>query len=213
MREETDRLFPRLPGTEGGVYGRLWHSAAWLGSLGMGLSCFILVARNLHFEYHLFQDIGATSAFLPYPEQQDWWFYIVAVTIVPLGTLVGYGIWHHLCASLQRMGGSRAPRGVAFVTLTYPLWWVDPLTFVIAHRFAMISTYQFGALFVIGQSILFGHAWLETRSFSRPWLVPPPSALVCLAIAGSIAALAAQLRAKAGDDQPISGAFGVGFFD
>lgn len=163
-----------------------WQMGAWLGSLGMGLSAFMFFARNLHFEYHSFQDIVATPAFLRYPEQKDWWLYVLAVTVVPLGTIAGYRVWSYLCAWLQRIRGISEPPDVALVALTYLLWWIDPLTFLIAHRFAILTALDVGAIFVISNFVLVGHAWLQAGSVSRPLQSPPP-----LSLLGGVTALGA----------------------
>ena len=112
----------------------LWSALAWLGSFGMGLSLFMFFARHIHFEYHSFLDIVATSAFILYPEHQDWWLYIIFTVTVPTVALASYYIWYRLCILLEEMDGSSEQRDFVFVTLTYVLWWIDPISYLLVHR-------------------------------------------------------------------------------
>ena len=168
------------------VAGGWWRALAWFGSLGLGLSLFMLLARGIHFEYHSFEDIIATSAFQLYPEQQDWWLYVFAIAAVSFGTILGYAIWGCLGTWFQKAQSASEPPYIRLATILYLVWWVDPLTFLISHHFATLSAYDLGVAFTLVNMILLGHAWLQGQCRSKSQLAPPPlSLLAAVAVLGA----------------------------
>jgi hypothetical protein len=151
----------------------LWSALAWLGNLGMGLSLFMFLARHTHFEYHSFQDIVATSAFVLYPEQQDGWLYVIFIVTVPTVALVSYYIWSRLCLLLEGMHGSSERRDFVFITLTYVFWWIDPVAYLVVHHAGTMPIYVIGLLFVLSNVLFIAHRGLDNWAQSEPSKAPP----------------------------------------
>ena len=57
----------------------IWSAAAWIGSFGLGVTIFLVLAGKLEFEYRSLLDIVAVPAFRLYPEWRDWWLYLLAL--------------------------------------------------------------------------------------------------------------------------------------
>jgi hypothetical protein len=163
-----------------------WRTLAWVGSFGLGLTAFLSLSNCSHFEYHSFKDIVATSAFVLYPEQQDWWLYLLALIAVPLFTLVGYAVWVVIVGLLRGIEGHAEQPSVGFVTLTYLLWWVHPLTYVYVNNLGPMPAYVLTGIFVLGNGVLVAHRWLQRRALANPLDAPPP-----LLLQGTIALLGA----------------------
>lgn len=155
----------------------LWSVLAWIGSFGMGLSVFMFLARHSHFGYRSSQDIVATSAFEFYPEQQDVWLYLLFVSLVPVITLLGYGLWRCLCNLIERTGGNSDRRDFTYITLTYLVWWIDPAAYLVAHRAGTMPLHGIGLLFVLSNSLFVLQRRLSNLALSRPSGVPPRFAL------------------------------------
>lgn len=151
----------------------LWSALAWLGSFGMGLSLFMFLARSIHFEYHAFQDIIATPAFMLYPEQQDWWLYIIAMLIVPAATFVGHYVWSGLSLRLGRLGGSSGRRDFVFVTLTYIFWLIDPVAYLVVNRTGTMPIFAIALFFVVSNLIYITYCWLRHQAQSDVAKTPP----------------------------------------
>lgn len=164
----------------------VWHVLAWIGSLGLGLTAFFSFASRLHFEYYSFKDIVATSAFVLYPESQDLWLYLLGLTVIPVFTLLGRGIWVGHIMLAQKIQGQDGQSDVAFITLTYLLWWVLPLTYSYSHRPGVVSVYAIGGLFVLGNGVFIAQRWLQRRALSHPTDAPPT-----LGLQGAISLLGA----------------------
>lgn len=62
----------------------------WIGGFGWGVSLFLICTSVLKFEYRPFQGIVATPAFLLYPEQRDFWSYLLALIMIPLVAVITY---------------------------------------------------------------------------------------------------------------------------
>lgn len=92
----------------------------WIGSFGWGLSLFLACASTLKFEYRPFQGIIATPAFLLYPEQKDFWLYILALTIVPSVTIFSY-LTGRVITSFLTTGS------LTISSATFLLGWLMPL--------------------------------------------------------------------------------------
>jgi len=164
-----------------------WRALAWAGSVGLGLTLFLALAHCFHFEYHSFQDIVATSALVLYPEQQDWWLYLLALLVIPLFTMAGYALWVVLIRLLCSVQGGHERRDVAFTTLTYSLWWVHPLTYAYVHHCGPMPLYAVVGLFVLGNGVFVAYRWLQSRAISHPLDVPPPLSLQAfIALFGAI---------------------------
>ena len=111
-----------------------WSALVWVGSFGLGVTVFLAVADELHFEYHSYQDIVAVPAFRLYPELGDWWLYLLALALIPTLTLVGYGLWVGLVSLCHRLQGGVDQVDVAVFALPYLVWWVHPLTYAFEHH-------------------------------------------------------------------------------
>lgn len=94
----------------------------WIGGFGWGLSLFLACASVLKFEYHQFQGVVATPAFLLYPEQRDFELYIFALTITPLATLFSYVIGRVIAAFLT-------DESLTISSSTFLLGWLTPLSY------------------------------------------------------------------------------------
>lgn len=177
----------------------LWHGLAWVGSLGLGLSVFLSLASKLHFEYHWSEGITATAAFTLYPEQQDWWLYLLALLIVPVVTFLGYRLWVYGCRWLDILGSTLDGSEIAILTSGYLVWWILPLTYIFAQEFGPIPVYGIGVIFVIVQGMLFLYCWSRKRASASPLEAPPPltlqAALVILGTAVGISVLRFPLDA------------------
>ncbi len=156
---------------------QVWRILAWIGSFGLGLTAFLYLADLLDFEYHSLEEIVATPAFEFYPEWQDWWLYLLALSIIPLFTLIGYGVWAALVSLHQRIQTHVGSQDLALVTLSYLLWWIDPVALAYGQRHGPLSVYLPGGLFVAGNGLLLAHRWLQRRALSHPSDVPPPLSL------------------------------------
>jgi hypothetical protein len=164
-----------------------WRALAWIGSLGSGLTAFLFLLSRFHFEYHSFQGIVATPAFVLYPEQQDWWMYLLALTVVPAVTLISYVVWVALVELLRKIQGSAEERSVGLVTLTYLLWWVHPLTYAYAHHLGSIPVYVVVGLFAVGNGVFITYHWFRRRALVYPLDTPPPLSLqAAIALLGAV---------------------------
>lgn len=167
---------------------RIWRILTWIGSIGLGLTAFLFVADKLHFEYTSLKDIVGVPAFMLYPELQDWDYYLLALAVIPLLAVLGYGVWVGLLNLHQRVGSATRQSDVVFVTLTYLLWWILPLTYAYSHRFGPIATWQIGGLFVASNGTFVVYRWLQRRALSKALEMPPS-----LSLQGAIALLGAGL--------------------
>lgn len=156
---------------------QVWRVLAWLGSFGLGLTAFLFLADMLDFEYHSLQEIVATPAFEFYPEWQDWWLYLLALSIIPLFTLAGYGVWTALVSLHRRFQTHTGSQDVALVTLSFLVWWIDPVALAYGQRYGPLSVCWLGALSVAGNGFLLAHRWLQRRALSHPSDIPPPLSL------------------------------------
>lgn len=164
-----------------------WRAWAWIGSFGSGLTAFLSLVSSFRFEYHSFKDIVATSAFILYPEQQDWWLYLLALVVVPSSTLVGYAVWVALVRLLQKIQGIAEGHSIGFVTLTYLLWWVHPLTYAYVHHLGPVPLYAVVGLFVVGNGGFVTYRWLQRRARSNPLDAPPSLSLqAAIALLGAV---------------------------
>lgn len=64
----------------------------WTGGFGWGVSLFLLCTSVLRFEYRPLQGVVATPAFLLYPEQKDFWLYLLALITIPLVAVITYAV-------------------------------------------------------------------------------------------------------------------------
>jgi hypothetical protein len=156
---------------------QIWRILAWIGSFGLGLTAFLFLADMLDFDYHSLAEIVATPAFEFYPEWQDWWLYLLALSVIPLFTLAGYGVWTALVSLHRRIHIHAGSQDVALLTLSFLLWWIDPLALAYGQRTSPWSVYLPGGLFVVGNSLLLAHRWLQRRALSHPSDIPPPLSL------------------------------------
>jgi len=163
-----------LHGENEGSAPLFWNALAWAGSLGLGLTVFLFVGTSLHFEPHPFDDIVATPAFALYPEQQDWWLYIIALVVVPFFTLVGRRVWSLLVALMRNMQPGAVEQVTAYVTLIYGLWDVHPITFLFLHRLAPLPPVAVLGVFIIANGVLLSYYWCQHGAASNPSLTPPP---------------------------------------
>lgn len=137
----------------------------------------MFLARHTHFEYHSFQDIVATSAFVQYPEHQDWWLYIIFTITVPAVTLVSYYIWYRLCIKLEGMYGSSERRDFVFITLIYVFWWIDPVSYLLVHHTGTMPIYATGMLFILSNVLFIAHRGLNNWAQPEPAKAPPDFAM------------------------------------
>ncbi len=104
-----------------------WRPLAWVGSLGLGLGFYMLVARRLHIPYHSFQDVVATPAFDNHAELQDLALYLLALVLVPLIMAAGYVLWLGLVALLSTQREPVARWSPPLATLVLLLSWLGVL--------------------------------------------------------------------------------------
>lgn len=134
-----------------------WRLLVWMGSLGLGLSLYLLIARHLHIPHSSFRDVVATPAFDNYSEMQDLSHYLLALIIVPLAMLAGQSLWLGFVALLGR-GRRAAYWAPGLATLILLSSWLGPLAW---------GPRALGSALVLGGGVLSIVAWLE---LARPRL-------------------------------------------
>lgn len=154
---------------------RVWHGLAWFASLGAGLSAFMLIAAQLHFEYRLAEGVISTAAFLLYPEQQDAWLYLLGMIVIPLVAFASYSVWSSVSRVLQ-ISCSTDGRHTYFVFLWF-IWWVPPLTFLFEGSVRPDIFPEVAAIFFVSSAFLLGHFFLKARASTRSLPAPPPLTL------------------------------------
>ena len=165
-----------------------WSALVWVGSFGLGVTVFLAVADELHFEYHSYQDIVAVPAFRLYPELGDWWLYLLALALIPTLTLVGYGLWVGLVSLCHRLQGGVDQVDVAVFALSYLVWWVHPLTYAFEHHLGSVPLWLLVGIFAVSNGAYLGYRWLQRRPQAEPTAGPPS-----LSIQGAMALIGAGL--------------------
>jgi hypothetical protein len=155
-----------------------WRLLAWVGSLGLGLALYLIVARRLHIPAHSFQDIVATPAFENHAELQDLALYLLGLVLVPLAMAAGYALWLGLVALLTDNGHSVARYAAPLATLVLLVPWLWVLAW---GPPALVSAFVLaGVVLLIVQGLEVARPHLARR-------LPPAAGLPSPALHGAVA--------------------------
>ena len=146
-----------------------WRTVAWIGNLGWGLTVFTCAISLAEFKYRSFKGIIATPAFLLYPEQRDFWVYLMALAIIPTVTVAGYAGWLILVSLNQKMQGSSRDPDISLTTASFLLGWAAPLGYFYTSQIDLRQIGVSATLFVLLNVTVLIHRWL----LAHPSPFPP----------------------------------------
>ncbi|MGQ9628580.1 MAG: hypothetical protein ACUVV0_16950, partial [Anaerolineae bacterium] len=141
---------------------RFWRWWAWLGSFGLGAAVFVHLLQSIRFEYRSYKNAVGYPAFTMYPERQEFYFYLIALAVIPIFALLGHALWQGFLL-LQKLWLAQ-PHYIGISALSFLGWWLIPLSYLLGQEWQFISLFGVaGALFAINSGFLLYGVWQKAR--------------------------------------------------
>ena len=113
---------------------QFWQAVVLIGSFFSGLGIPLILQEILSFEYHSYKGTVGFAALRLYPEQREFYLYLLTLLIVPIMTSFGYFLWFNLAALQQKICAIPPSEQLKLTAFSYFIWFLVPLLLYAPYR-------------------------------------------------------------------------------